>query len=151
MHRVSGCTQIFATLIWIVNRICFLEVEGWSSETTIRSLHGEAFNWILQSSWGSRRPSCSYQKLPLGHLQVRDLLLWMRGGFPFDSLKIDLYYHCSEVVGGNWQDSAVSVLDIYRELLNRGLRIWMFRFCFLNVHSGTLLRQRGTPSQLNLN
>ncbi|GMH13780.1 hypothetical protein Nepgr_015621 [Nepenthes gracilis] len=33
---------------------------------------------------------------------------------------------CSDVVNSNWLDSPRSVLDIYRELLPTGLRIWMF-------------------------
>lgn len=33
---------------------------------------------------------------------------------------------CSEIVNNNWQDSARSVLDIYHELIDAGLRIWMF-------------------------
>lgn len=33
---------------------------------------------------------------------------------------------CSEVVNTNWQDSPMSVLDIYRELIGSGLRIWIF-------------------------
>uniref|UniRef100_A0A7C9EXE1 Carboxypeptidase n=1 Tax=Opuntia streptacantha TaxID=393608 RepID=A0A7C9EXE1_OPUST len=33
---------------------------------------------------------------------------------------------CSDVVYNNWTDSASSVLDIYRELISAGLRIWMF-------------------------
>lgn len=34
----------------------------------------------------------------------------------------------SYVINGNWKDSAGSVLDIYRELIQAGLRIWVFRF-----------------------
>ncbi|KAG6421209.1 hypothetical protein SASPL_117759 [Salvia splendens] len=45
--------------------------------------------------------------------------------FPFDSLK-DRYCDCSGLVNQNWQDSPQSVLDVYSELLNSGLRIWMF-------------------------
>ncbi|KAF8400484.1 hypothetical protein HHK36_013782 [Tetracentron sinense] len=33
---------------------------------------------------------------------------------------------CSDVVNSNWKDSATSVLDIYCELIQSGLRIWMF-------------------------
>ncbi|PON99336.1 Serine carboxypeptidase-like [Trema orientale] len=33
---------------------------------------------------------------------------------------------CSEVVYSTWKDSPVSVLDIYRELIHSGLRIWVF-------------------------
>ncbi|XP_047943505.1 serine carboxypeptidase II-2-like [Salvia hispanica] len=33
---------------------------------------------------------------------------------------------CSDLVSENWQDSSQSVLDVYAELLNSGLRIWMF-------------------------
>lgn len=33
---------------------------------------------------------------------------------------------CSSVLIHNWQDSAVSVLPIYRELIDSGLRIWVF-------------------------
>ncbi|XP_042061418.1 serine carboxypeptidase II-2-like [Salvia splendens] len=33
---------------------------------------------------------------------------------------------CSGLVNENWQDSPQSVLDVYSELLNSGLRIWMF-------------------------
>uniref|UniRef100_A0A9I9CIN1 Uncharacterized protein n=1 Tax=Cucumis melo TaxID=3656 RepID=A0A9I9CIN1_CUCME len=32
----------------------------------------------------------------------------------------------SYVINGNWKDSAGSVLDIYRELIQAGLRIWVF-------------------------
>lgn len=35
---------------------------------------------------------------------------------------------CSGLVNSNWQDSSRSVLDIYHELMDAGLRIWMFRF-----------------------
>ncbi|KAG0482039.1 hypothetical protein HPP92_010129 [Vanilla planifolia] len=31
-----------------------------------------------------------------------------------------------DTVGENWKDSAVSILPIYKELINYGLRIWMF-------------------------
>lgn len=34
----------------------------------------------------------------------------------------------SELVNLNWKDSAGSVLDVYRELIQTGLRIWVFRF-----------------------
>lgn len=33
---------------------------------------------------------------------------------------------CSDTVNENWLDSPSSVLDIYRELLNSGIRIWIF-------------------------
>ncbi|KAK2421954.1 serine carboxypeptidase [Trifolium repens] len=33
---------------------------------------------------------------------------------------------CSDVVGINWKDSPRTVLDIYRELIPTGLRIWIF-------------------------
>lgn len=33
---------------------------------------------------------------------------------------------CSELVNLNWKDSAGSVLDVYRELIQTGLRIWVF-------------------------
>lgn len=33
---------------------------------------------------------------------------------------------CSDVVSSNWKDSPRTVLDIYRELIPSGLRIWMF-------------------------
>lgn len=33
---------------------------------------------------------------------------------------------CSDVVNGNWKDSPLTVLDVYQELINSGLRIWMF-------------------------
>ncbi|KMT03487.1 hypothetical protein BVRB_8g191680 [Beta vulgaris subsp. vulgaris] len=33
---------------------------------------------------------------------------------------------CSGLVNSNWQDSSRSVLDIYHELMDAGLRIWMF-------------------------
>ncbi|KAJ0464342.1 putative carboxypeptidase D [Helianthus annuus] len=33
---------------------------------------------------------------------------------------------CSGVVGMYWQDSPISVLDVYQELIISGLRIWMF-------------------------
>ncbi|KAI7740217.1 hypothetical protein M8C21_001293 [Ambrosia artemisiifolia] len=33
---------------------------------------------------------------------------------------------CSGVVGMYWQDSPISVLDVYQELISSGLRIWMF-------------------------
>ncbi|XP_011009402.1 PREDICTED: serine carboxypeptidase-like 25 isoform X2 [Populus euphratica] len=33
---------------------------------------------------------------------------------------------CSEVLNRNWNDTAVSVLPIYREMLASGLRIWVF-------------------------
>lgn len=35
---------------------------------------------------------------------------------------------CSETVNENWLDSPSSVLDIYREFLHSGIRIWIFRF-----------------------
>ncbi|XP_058728669.1 serine carboxypeptidase-like 27 [Vicia villosa] len=33
---------------------------------------------------------------------------------------------CSDIVMNNWADSALSVLPIYRELINASLRIWVF-------------------------
>nr|XP_043618826.1 serine carboxypeptidase II-2-like [Erigeron canadensis] len=33
---------------------------------------------------------------------------------------------CSGVVGAYWQDSPISVLDVYQELISAGIRIWMF-------------------------
>ncbi|XP_047311374.1 serine carboxypeptidase II-2 [Impatiens glandulifera] len=33
---------------------------------------------------------------------------------------------CSDVINTNWNDSPISVLDIYRELIPSGLRIWIF-------------------------
>ncbi|KAG8367635.1 hypothetical protein BUALT_Bualt16G0092700 [Buddleja alternifolia] len=33
---------------------------------------------------------------------------------------------CSDMVNENWKDSPRSVLDVYRELLHSGLRIWIF-------------------------
>ncbi|KAL9683578.1 hypothetical protein QQ045_015400 [Rhodiola kirilowii] len=33
---------------------------------------------------------------------------------------------CSDEVGSNWQDSPITVLDVYRELIHSGLRIWVF-------------------------
>ncbi|XP_043706099.1 serine carboxypeptidase II-2 [Telopea speciosissima] len=33
---------------------------------------------------------------------------------------------CSDVINTNWKDSPMSVLDIYRELMPLGLRIWIF-------------------------
>lgn len=33
---------------------------------------------------------------------------------------------CSDLLNSNWKDSSRSVHDIYRELMNVGLRIWMF-------------------------
>ncbi|KAF6176405.1 hypothetical protein GIB67_010853 [Kingdonia uniflora] len=35
---------------------------------------------------------------------------------------------CSDVVAFNWKDSPKSVLDIYRELVSTGLRIWKFSY-----------------------
>lgn len=33
---------------------------------------------------------------------------------------------CSDIVGNNWKDSPMSVLDVYQELLQSGIRIWIF-------------------------
>ncbi|XP_052199195.1 serine carboxypeptidase II-2 [Diospyros lotus] len=33
---------------------------------------------------------------------------------------------CSDLVNNNWKDSPTSVLDVYRELIHSGLRIWVF-------------------------
>lgn len=44
--------------------------------------------------------------------------------------------HCSDVVNTNWKDSPRTVLDIYRELIPTGLRIWIFR---LLAHSSTVI------------
>jgi serine carboxypeptidase-like clade 2 len=33
---------------------------------------------------------------------------------------------CSDVINTNWKDSPLTVLDIYRELIQAGLRIWIF-------------------------
>ncbi|MCH93099.1 serine carboxypeptidase-like 27, partial [Trifolium medium] len=33
---------------------------------------------------------------------------------------------CSDVVGNYWTDSPLSMLPIYRELINAGLQIWVF-------------------------
>ncbi|XP_039686555.1 serine carboxypeptidase II-2 isoform X2 [Medicago truncatula] len=40
--------------------------------------------------------------------------------------KPDKWQTCSDVVGTNWKDSPRSVLNIYRELIPTGLRIWIF-------------------------
>lgn len=34
---------------------------------------------------------------------------------------------CSEEVSSGWKDSPKTVLDVYRELIQSGLRIWVFR------------------------
>ncbi|KAL3824664.1 hypothetical protein ACJIZ3_020693 [Penstemon smallii] len=44
---------------------------------------------------------------------------------------------CNHVVSKNWKDSPKSVLNIFRELLHSGLRIWIFRF-FLFHHNISL-------------
>ena len=36
--------------------------------------------------------------------------------------------YCSDLVNLNWKDSPTSVLDIYRGLIDSGLRIWIFRY-----------------------
>ncbi|MCH94909.1 serine carboxypeptidase II-2, partial [Trifolium medium] len=41
--------------------------------------------------------------------------------------KPDKWQTCSDVVGINWKDSPRTVLDIYRDLIPTGLRIWIFR------------------------
>ncbi|KAK8695284.1 hypothetical protein V6N13_000450 [Hibiscus sabdariffa] len=33
---------------------------------------------------------------------------------------------CSGIVGANWKDSPITMLDVYRELIQEGLRIWVF-------------------------
>lgn len=33
---------------------------------------------------------------------------------------------CNDIVNENWKDSAISILPIYKELIDYGLRIWMF-------------------------
>jgi hypothetical protein len=43
-------------------------------------------------------------------------------------------FFCSEVVNGNWKDSPRTVLDVYHELIDSGLRVWMFRFLSTTWH-----------------
>ena len=48
------------------------------------------------------------------------------------------FISCSLTVNSNWQDSASSVHDIYHELIDAGIRVWMFRFSYsinLSTHS----------------
>ncbi|KAG4204718.1 hypothetical protein ERO13_A04G058500v2 [Gossypium hirsutum] len=33
---------------------------------------------------------------------------------------------CSDIVNTNWKDSPITMLDVYRELIHEGLRIWIF-------------------------
>ncbi|MQL77308.1 hypothetical protein Taro_009717 [Colocasia esculenta] len=42
------------------------------------------------------------------------------------AIALNSWETCSDVVNENWKDSPRSVLNIYRELLGHGLRIWMF-------------------------
>jgi len=38
-----------------------------------------------------------------------------------------VFIWCSEVLNRNWNDTEVSVLPIYRELIAHGIRVWVFR------------------------
>lgn len=40
----------------------------------------------------------------------------------------NLFVLCSEILNRNWNDTDASVLPIYRELISRGMRVWVFRF-----------------------
>ncbi|CAI0394705.1 unnamed protein product [Linum tenue] len=37
-------------------------------------------------------------------------------------------FSCSNLINEHWKDSPSSVLDVYKELIQAGLRIWMFRY-----------------------
>lgn len=39
----------------------------------------------------------------------------------------------SEVLNRNWNDTEVSILPIYREMIARGLRVWVFRLAGLSL------------------
>lgn len=55
------------------------------------------------------------------------LLKWIKlTSFPLIS--------CSLTINSNWQDSASSVHDIYHELIDAGIRIWMFRFTYSSIN-----------------
>lgn len=38
----------------------------------------------------------------------------------------------SDVLNEHWQDSEVSILPIYKELIAAGLRIWVFRYSLIS-------------------
>lgn len=42
---------------------------------------------------------------------------------------------CSEEVSSGWKDSPNTVLDVYRELIKSGLRIWVFRYALILILS----------------
>lgn len=39
---------------------------------------------------------------------------------------VDVY--CSEVLNRNWNDTDVSILPIYKDMIAGGIRVWVFRF-----------------------
>ncbi|XP_059635963.1 serine carboxypeptidase II-2 [Cornus florida] len=64
----------------------------------------------------TEKHSVMYFNLP----EVQNALHVYPGGAP------SKWDTCSDVVGLNWKDSPKSVLNIYRELIRSGLRIWIF-------------------------
>lgn len=45
-----------------------------------------------------------------------------------------LFIWCSEVLNRNWNDTDVSVLPLYRELIAHGVRVWVFRLVFKCIY-----------------
>lgn len=63
----------------------------------------------------------------LKHIQIfLNLFFWWYRTSHLMSINFILF--CSDVVYTTWKDSPRTVLDVYRELIHSGLRIWMFRF-----------------------
>ncbi|CAI9098726.1 OLC1v1035420C1 [Oldenlandia corymbosa var. corymbosa] len=52
---------------------------------------------------------------------------------------------CSDEVNSNWKDSPHSVLDIYRELIPSGIRIWAFRIIYLLISDGFAFLHKSGP------
>lgn len=101
------------------------------------SQHGNRNLKNMESSHCTNKPSCNYDFLlqfartwtlhqcnPTSHVPPL-VIFWSIKSVAF------IYYWvfiCSETLNRNWNDTAVSVLPIYKELIAAGLRIWVFRF-----------------------
>lgn len=101
------------------------------------SQHGNRNLKNVESSHCTNKPSCNYDFLlqfartwmlhhcnPTSHVAPL-VIFWSIKSVAF------IYYWvfiCSETLNRNWNDTAVSVLPIYKELIAAGLRIWVFRF-----------------------
>ncbi|PWA95989.1 serine carboxypeptidase-like 27 [Artemisia annua] len=53
---------------------------------------------------------------------------------------------CSEIVSGNWKDSPLSMLPIYKELISAGLRIWVFRYYRFIIYHLSFMCQKSAEN-----